>query len=76
MNKLVITPQIEEVLTLVTVNSQLVSLKLLLQECLGDDMYAGDASRELMEEAFNDVCASIDKLRDIFDELTDINEDK
>lgn len=76
MSKLVITPQIEEVLTLVAVNSQLVSLKLLLQECLGDDMYAGGASRELMEEAFNDVCASIDKLRDIFDELTDINEDK
>ena len=71
MSKLVITPQIEEVLTLVAVNSQLVSLKLLLQECLGDD-----ASRELMEEAFNDVCASINKLRDIFDELTDINEDK
>lgn len=76
MSKLVITPQIEEVLTLVAVNSQLVSLKLLLQECLGDDMYTVDASRELMEEAFNDVCASINKLRDIFDELTDINEDK
>lgn len=72
MSKVVITPQTEEVLTLVMVNGQLASLKIMLEECLDCSMYLGDSSRELIEETLNDVLVHMDKLRDIFDEVAEL----
>lgn len=72
MSKIVITPQTEEVLTLAMINGQLASLKIMLDERLDTSMYLSDASRELIEEALNDVSAHMDKLRDIFDEIAEL----
>ncbi len=76
MSKLVITPQMEEVLTLAMVHSQTVALKLMLEECVDKDMYLGDAGRELLEEALNDISAYKDRIASLFDDLVELEGDK